>query len=105
MQTLTARFSISQVIHHKLFDYRGVIIDVDPCFQGTDEWYEKVALSRPAREKPWYHILVHGAIHRTYAAEANLELDHTQEPIQHPELNDYFGEFVQGTYITKRIKN
>lgn len=25
-----ALFSIGDVVHHKLFDYRGVIVDVDP---------------------------------------------------------------------------
>ena len=53
-----ARFAIGQVIHHRRFGYRGVIVDVDPSFQLTDEWYEEVALSRPPKDKPWYHILV-----------------------------------------------
>ncbi|MGI9303895.1 MAG: heat shock protein HspQ, partial [Gammaproteobacteria bacterium] len=51
-----AAFSVGQIVHHKLFDYRGVIYDVDPHFQGTDEWYEEVAKSRPPRNKPWYHV-------------------------------------------------
>ena len=43
----SARFSVGDVVQHKLFDYRGVIVDVDTHFQGTEEWYEVVARSRP----------------------------------------------------------
>ena len=35
-----ASFALGQVIHHRLFHYRGVIFDVDPQFQGTEEWFE-----------------------------------------------------------------
>ena len=41
----TAKFFVGQVVHHKKFDYRGVVFDVDATFQGTDEWYELVARS------------------------------------------------------------
>ncbi len=30
-----ASFGLGQVIHHRLFNYRGVIFDVDPDFKGT----------------------------------------------------------------------
>jgi len=40
-----AKFSVGDVVHHRLFDYRGVIIDVDRNFQSTEEWYEQVARS------------------------------------------------------------
>ncbi len=41
-----AKFQIGQIIHHRLFDYVGVVFDVDPVFQGTEEWYAEVARSR-----------------------------------------------------------
>jgi heat shock protein HspQ len=72
-----ARFAVGDLIHHRLFDYRGVIVDVDPGFQASDEWYEAVAKSRPPKDKPWYHVLVHEAAHTTYVAERNLEPDDT----------------------------
>lgn len=93
-----ANFSVGQVVHHKLYDYRGVILDVDPCFQGDEEWYETVASSQPPKDKPWYHVLVHNAVHRTYVAECNLELDPALEPIDHPEVTGLFGEFDNGVY-------
>ena len=42
----TAHFSVGDLVHHKLFDYRGVVVDVDPRFMLTDEWYENIAKSR-----------------------------------------------------------
>ncbi|MCH7666958.1 MAG: heat shock protein HspQ, partial [Acidobacteria bacterium] len=38
-----ARFEMGQVVDHLLFGYRGVIYDVDPTFQQSEEWYETVA--------------------------------------------------------------
>lgn len=97
-----ARFRVGQPVHHRLFDYRGVVIDVDPDFQGTEDWYQVVARSRPPKDKPWYHVLVHGAEHRTYVAEQNLEPDLSGAPIEHPELARFFDGFEQGLYRTRR---
>lgn len=100
-----ALFSVGQTVHHRLFGYRGVIIDVDPSFDGDEEWYEMMALSRPSKTKPWYHLLVHGSIHQTYVPEANLEADFTGDPIEHPELNQYFTSFNKGVYQLKKGSN
>ena len=64
-QIKRSKFSIGDLNHHRLFDYRGVIIYVDPTFQSMEEWDEAVARSRPPKDKPWYHVLVHGATHAT----------------------------------------
>lgn len=93
-----ARFGIGQLVHHRLFDYRGVIFDVDPVFQGTDEWYEKVAKSRPPKSDPWYHVLVDGAEHTTYVAEQNLEPDTSEEAIDHPLVSRIFAGLESGVY-------
>jgi heat shock protein HspQ len=94
-----ANFSIGDLIHHRLFDYRGVVVDVDATFQSTEEWYETVARSRPPKDKPWYHVLVHGATHSTYVAEKNLEHDASAEPIRHPMLAQFFARFEEGRYF------
>jgi heat shock protein HspQ len=86
-------------VHHLLFDYRGVIVDVDATFQGTEKWYEYMAKSRPPKDQPWYHILVDGADHMTYVAERNLEPDSLQQPITHPLLEIYFTDFEDGRYL------
>ena len=70
-----AKYCIGQLIQHKLFDYRGIILGVDLEFNSTDEWYEMVAKSRPPKTEPWYHVLVHQKGHQTYVAEQNLQPD------------------------------
>ncbi len=100
-----SKFSVGDLNHHRLFDYRGVIIDIDPTFQSTEEWYEAVARSRPPKEKPWYHVLVHGATHATYVAERNLERDERAESITHPMLGQFFSRFEKGRYVSGDREN
>lgn len=92
------KFSIGQIVHHRLFDYRGVIIDVDPVFSGSEQWYEEVAKSRPPRDKPWYHVLVDDGENNTYVAEQNLEADVSHDSINHPLVNTFFSGFNGGVY-------
>ena len=100
-----AHFSIGDLVRHKLFDYRGVIADVDPHLMLSDEWYETVALSRPPKDQPWYRVLVHDAIHETYVAERNLEPDTSGEPIRHPLIKTHFRGFTDGHYLTSERSN
>ncbi|MDJ0955737.1 MAG: heat shock protein HspQ [Arenicellales bacterium] len=100
-----AKFSVGELIHHKLFDYRGVIVDVDWEFQGSEEWYEQVARSRPPKDKPWYHVLVHDATYNTYVAERNLEPDGSVDPINHPYVDLIFDAFENGIYVKKSKVN
>jgi heat shock protein HspQ len=99
------RFSPGQLVRHRLFGYRGVVVDVDPTFESTDEWYEQMARSRPPRDRPWYHVLVHDAEHTTYVAERNLDPDESTEPIRHPQLGDHFGAFADGRYRSRQALN
>ena len=92
------KFKIGQVIHHKLFDYRGVIYRVDEVFEGTDEWYDLIARTKPPRDKPWYRVFVHNGEHTTYVAERNLEVDMSGDPVEHPFLPLYFDELKDGQY-------
>ncbi len=69
-----AKFLIGQSIHHKLFNYRGIVVGVDLEFKNDDQWYEMMAKSRPPKDKPWYHVRVHDG-RRTYVAEQNLDMD------------------------------
>ena len=100
-----AKFSVGDLVYHRLFDYRGVIVDVDPDFQSTDEWYQVVAKSRPPKDQPWYHILVNETTRATYAAERNLEPDVSGEPIRHPMLEQFFSRFENGRYISRDRAN
>lgn len=99
------KFQSGQVIHHKRFGYRGVIVSVDETFQGSDDWYRDVARSRPPKDRPWYHVLVDGSNHETYVAERHLELDRTREPIEHPLVEVFFDELRDGRYVRNRMMN
>lgn len=105
MQASNAKFSVGQLISHKLFNYRGVIVDVDPVYLGSEEWYEQVALTRPPRDEPWYRVLVHNAFHETYVAERNLVVDDNLSPVNHPLIDEYFNEFTEGQYIPLQKNN
>ncbi len=63
------KFFVGQIVYHSRFDYRGVVVDVDGSFQGSEAWYEQVARSRPPKDQPWYRVLVDGGEHETYVAE------------------------------------
>ena len=105
METPRARFYVGQPVHHRLFDYRGVVADADATFQGSDDWYETMARTRPPKDRPWYHVLVHDAEHTTYVAERNLEPDLTGELIRHPDLGLYFDEQRDGLYPRRQPSN
>ena len=100
-----SKFSVGDLIHHRRFHYRGVIVDIDPTFQLTEEWYEAVARSRPPKDKPWYHVLVDGATHATYVAERHLQRDESTEPISHPMLARFFSRFENGRYVSAERAN
>ena len=94
-------YDIGLVVIHKLYGYRGVIVAVDTSCMAGDTWY-KTNKTQPAREQPWYHVLVHdsGGL-STYVAQSNLEEDASGQPIEHPRINCYFSEFRDGRYALK----
>ena len=107
MNTVTAKFTVGQLIHHTLFDYRGVIIDVDPCFHGESaEWHSNPAPTvTMGVETPWYHVLVDGAEQRTYVAERNLEVDAEGGPVHHPDVDIYFETLSDNGYVARTKHN
>ncbi len=100
-----ANFAIGQTILHQLFDYRGVICDIDPVFLGADDWYEHVARTRPPKDQPWYRVLVHGSDLETYVAQRNLKPDPSGEPVLHPLTTRCFSEFRDGAYVPRNRAN
>jgi len=100
-----ARYSVGDTIQHKLFAYRGVIIDVDPTFQQSAVWYDVMATSNPLKNQPWYHILVDDTDFTTYVAEQNLVPDTSSEPIEHPEIKKHFRTGKDAHYVTRRRIN
>ena len=96
-----ARFGIGDVVRHRLFDFRGVIFDVDPVFANSEEWYEAIPEElRPSKDQPFYHLLAENAetSYVAYVSQQNLLLDETDEPIDHPAIETMFDRIEGGRY-------
>lgn len=105
MQT-KVNFGIGQVVHHLLFDYRGVIFDVDADFQGSEEWYEKnTKTGAPPKDEPWYHVLIDDDGRVAYVAQRNIEADFSREPVEHPLLANFFTTYEDGHYQSRNALN
>ncbi len=100
--TKQAMFNVGQVVNHKLFNYRGVIYEIDPIFMLSTQWYEQMAKSRPPKDEPWYHILVDNGVHNTYVAQQNLSAEPEPGPIRHPAIDDFFVGFSNGRYYVRK---
>ena len=101
VDTRTAKFSIGEVVRHRIYPFRGVIFDVDPAFANSEEWWlsipEKV---RPSKDQPYYHLLAENdeATYEAYVSEQNLLADETGLPCRHPLLDEYF-DSREGRYV------
>lgn len=93
---MQAQFEVGQVVHHKRYNYRGVIAKADPQCGAPDDWYFGNQ-TQPDRRQPWYHVLVHGGA-ETYVAEENLELDASGEEVAHPYVPRIFSMYIKGRY-------
>lgn len=96
-----AKYHIGQVLRHRGKPFRGVVFDVDAIFSSTEEWYLDIPEDRrPARDQPFYHLLAENgqAPCIAYVSEQNLIPDETGEPVDHPDIGDLFGEFIDGHY-------
>ena len=93
IQTVNAEFCLGDRVQHKLYDVRGIIIDVDPEFKNTEEWYLSIPEKlRPRKNQPFYHLLAEGSerYYSAYVSQQNLLIDESHELSQHPDLSDYF---------------
>lgn len=104
-----ARFLIGQPVRHRLFGFRGVVFDVDPEFDNTEEWYQSIpADARPRKDQPFYHLLAQNhdtSPYIAYVSEQNLEPDDSDEPFLHPNMDDYFSGHQNGCYVAKYRAN
>ncbi len=96
-----ARFTIGDVVRHRMFDFRGVIFDIDPVFANTDEWYDAIPEGiRPSKDQPFYHLLAENieSSYVAYVSQQNLVPDDSDEPIDHPAIPGLFTGFADGRY-------
>ena len=91
-----AKFSPGEVVHHRRYGYRGLVVDFDTTCQADDGWH-KANQTQPDKNQPWYHVLVDGQQQVTYVAQSNLELDTTGAPIVHAMLNLFFSGHDEST--------
>ncbi|BBC74035.1 DNA-binding protein [Altererythrobacter sp. B11] len=100
-----ARFAIGDVVRHRMFDFRGVVFDIDPVFANSEEWYEAIPEDlRPRRDQPFYHLLAENeeSSYVAYVSQQNLLQDRDGGPIEHPNLPQLFDEFAGGKYHLRR---
>lgn len=99
-----AKYRIGQIVRHRFYSFRGVIYDVDPTFNNTEEWWQSIpAEVRPIKDQPYYHLLAENTDteYVAYVSEQNLIPDDSGEPVRHPQVNEFFGDFQNGTYALR----
>jgi heat shock protein HspQ len=92
------RFLPGELVRHRRYGYRGVVVEGDTQCQAPEGWYE-ANKTQPRRDQPWYHVLVDESASTTYAAEENLESDFSDAPITHPLLSYFFVSLEEGRYV------
>ena len=96
-----AKFKIGEIVKHKFLSFRGVIFDVDPTFSNTDEWWLSIPEEmRPKKDQPFYHLLAENDVteYVAYVSEQNLLDDINKDPVRHPQVDELFSEFKNGSY-------
>ena len=97
----TAKFGVGSVVRHKLYPFRGVVFDIDPVFDNTEEWWLSIpAELRPKKNQPYYHLLAENSEteYIAYVSEQNLLADKSGEPLRHPKLTELFVQSDDGTF-------
>src|SRR5437016_5420536 len=104
-KTRNARFKIGQVVRHRLFPFRGVVFDIDPEFNNTEEWYQSIpAEVRPHKDQPFYHLFAENAEteYIAYVSEQNLLPDTSGKPVRHPQVAKIFEQDETGSYRQRK---
>ena len=100
-----ARFGIGDVVRHRLFEFRGVVFDIDPVFANSEDWYQSIPEDiRPRRDQPFYHLLAENedSSYVAYVSQANLLADADGGPVDHPTVPQLFDSFKDGRYRMRR---
>lgn len=96
-------YSPGELVRHRRYDYRGVIVAIDLECKADESWYQSNR-TQPDRNQPWYHVLVDGRDTTTYVAQSNLEPAADLSRIEHPLLEFFFVEFVGGRYLRNDVE-
>ena len=101
MKASSAKFALGQVVRHRVFDFRGLIFDVDPEFDNTEEWWLSIPEEvRPRKDQPFYHLFAENAEteYIAYVSEQNLLPDASGQPLRHPQVGELFTVTEDGSY-------
>ena len=104
MNMRVAKFGLGDVVRHRIYPFRGVIVDVDPEFANSDEWWNSIPESvRPKKDQPFYHLLAENdeSYYGAYVSEQNLIPDSENGPIEHPQIDESFESFDGLRYVLK----
>src|ERR1700682_6315821 len=96
-----AKFKLGEVVRHRVFSFRGVIFDIDPVFNNTEEWWLSTPENvRPSKDQPFYHLFAENSESEyvAYVSEQNLLVDTTGEPVRHPQVAEVFERDGKGAY-------
>ena len=96
-----AKYQVGQVVRHRVFPFRGVVFDIDPVFNNTEEWYQSIpAEVRPHKDQPFYHLFAENAEteYIAYVSEQNLLPDTSGEPIRLPQVAEEFEPDGNGSF-------
>ena len=96
-----AKFSVGDIVRHRIFPFRGLIFDIDPEFANTEEWWLAIpAEMRPRKDQPFYHVYAENSetVYVAYVSEQNLLHDDSGEPLRHPDIIEYFTVDNEGRY-------
>ena len=102
-----AKYAIGQVVKHRIHPFRGVIFDVDPTFNNTEDWWQSIPEEmRPRKDQPFYHLLAENAetAYIAYVSEQNLLPDETGKPVRHPQVRELFGDLRGGQYQARFVQ-
>ena len=91
-------FEIGQLVRHKRYGYRGVVVEVDDACQADEQWYKRNR-TQPDRDQPWYHVLADGSDQIYYPAESSLEPDDESSAVENPYVAHFFTDFANGRYL------
>ena len=97
-------FNIGDIVKLRIYHFSGVIVDVDPEFSNTEEWYQSIpAEIRPSRKQPYYHLMAENTetFYTAYVSQQNLVDDGKNGPLEHPDLDEIFNGMDKGKYLLK----
>jgi len=100
----SAKFGIGEVVQHRHYPFRGVVYEIDPAFDNSDEWWHSIPEEiRPRKDQPYYHLLAENdrTTYVAYVSEQNLRPDDTGRPCRHPQIKSHFENFESGRYIPR----